>query len=260
MSSGLLRIIAALVILAAAAPVEAAELQVLSAGAVQEAEKALAADFTKETGNQVTFTFGNVGQIQDKLKAGVAADVIVLSAPALEALDKAGGLRAGSRTELGRAGIGVAVHEGAPKPRIATPEDFRKALLDAKSVVYADPAGGASSGIQVARILKELGIADEVNKKAKLVAGGYVVEAVAKGEVELGIHNISEILPVKGVSLVGPLPPQLQSYTLYAAGISAKSAAPEAAAAFIKFLTRADAVKQWKAAGIEPASMHDSFK
>jgi len=229
----------------------AVEIHVLSAGAVQEAEKALAAEFEKETGYHVSFVFGVVGAIQDRLKAGERADVVVLSAPAIDAMASAHELIGNGGTPLAKVGIGVAVRDGAPKPDISTPEAFRTALLAAHSVVYADPAKGASSGIQFQRILAQLGIADAVKAKANLQPGGYVVEVVARGEVELGVHNISEILPVKGVVLVGPLPPPLQSYTTYVAAVPVSDAAPGPALAFVKFLAAPTAAQHWKAAGFE---------
>jgi molybdate transport system substrate-binding protein len=244
-------VVAAAAIAAGAAP--AAELRVLSAGAVQEVERDLAKEFETATGHKVVFTFGVVGAIQEKLKAGEKADVVVLSASAIDAMDKAGELKPGSRTALAKVGMGVAVREGARKPDISSPEALKQALLRAKSVVYADPGKGASSGIQFARILRELGILDVVNAKANLQPGGYVVEVVARGEAELGVHNISEILPVKGVTLVGPLPPPLQSYTTYVAAVPGKAESPEPALALIKYLTRPDAVHHWTEAGFEPA-------
>jgi molybdate transport system substrate-binding protein len=236
----------------AATPAQAVEIHVLSAGAVQEAEKVLAAEFERQSGDRVSFVFGVVGAIQDRLKAGERADVIVLSAQAIDAMANAHELIGDGGTPLAKVGIGVAVREGAPKPDISTPEAFRAALLAARSVVYADPAKGASSGIQFQRILSQLGIADVVKMKANLQPGGYVVEVVARGEAELGVHNISEILPVKGVELVGPLPPPLQTYTTYVAGVPIGDAAPGPALAFIKFLGSPAAAARWKAAGFEP--------
>lgn len=224
-------------VLAAAPAAHAAEFRVLSAGAVTEAVTEIAAQFRDETGSDAKPTFGTVGAIEEKLRGGEPADVVILSAPSLEALERAGKIVAGSRVELGRVGIGVAVRAGSPRPDITTPESFRRTILDAKSLVYADPAKGASSGIYFAELLARLGIADAVKGKTTLLPGGYVVELVAKGDAEIGIHQISEILPVKGVTLVGPLPPELQKYTVYAAGVTKDAAAPDIAAAFIKRLT-----------------------
>jgi molybdate transport system substrate-binding protein len=231
----------------------AIEIQVLSAGAVQEAEKAIAEDFREATGNKVNFTTGTVGQIQDRLKGGAPADVIVVSATALEQLEKAGDVRARSGTTLGRIGIGVGVKEGAPTPDISTPEKFKNAILKAKSLTYMDPGAGASSGIATAKILQELGIAEEVAKKTKLTQSGYSADRVASGEVELAIQNVSEIVPVKGVKVAGMLPAPLQVYTAYGAGVATKSVNPKEATDFIRFLARAEASARWKEAGIEPA-------
>lgn len=231
----------------------AVEINVLSAGAVQEAEKAIAEDFRHATGNKVNFTVGTVGQIQEKLKSGAPADVIVVSAAALEQLEKSGDVRARSGAALGRIGIGVGVKEGAPAPDISTPEKFKEAILKAKSVTYMDPAAGASSGIATAKIMRDLGIAEDVAKKTRLTQSGYSADRVASGEVELAIQNVSEIVPVKGVKLAGMLPEPLQVYTAYGAGVATKSIAPKEATDFIRFLTRAETSMRWKEAGIEPA-------
>jgi len=231
----------------------AVEINVLSAGAVQEAEKAIAEDFRHATGNRVNFTVGTVGQIEEKLKSGAPADVVVVSAPALEQLEKSGDIRARSGAALGRIGIGVAVKDGAPAPDVSTPEKFKEAMLRAKSLTYMDPGAGASSGIATAKILRDLGIAEEDAKKTKLTQSGYSADRVASGEVELAIQNVSEILPVKGVKLAGMLPEPLQVYTAYGAGVATKSINPKEATDFIRFLARAEASARWKEAGIEPA-------
>jgi molybdate transport system substrate-binding protein len=228
-------------------------INVYTAGAVQEAERALAADFMDMTGNKVSFVVGTVGQIQEKLKSGAPADVIVVSAAALEELQKAGDVRGSSAVALGRIGIGVGVKEGAAVPDISTPEKFKEAMLKAKSVTYMDPAEGASSGIATAKIMTQLGIAEEVAKKTRLTKSGYSADRVASGEVEIAIQNVSEIVPVRGVKLAGMLPEPLQVYTAYAAGVATNSVAPKEATDFIRFLHRAEAAARWKEAGIEPA-------
>jgi molybdate transport system substrate-binding protein len=232
---------------------QAVEINVYSAGAVQEAERTLAAGFTQMTGNKVHFTVGTVGQIQEKLKSGAPADVIVVSATALEQLEKAGDVRPKSGVALGRIGIGVGAKDGSPTPDISTPEKFKEAMLKAKSLTYMDPAQGASSGIATAKIMKDLGIADEMAKKTKLTQTGYSADRVASGEVEYAIQNVSEIVPVKGVKLVGMLPEPLQVYTPYAAGVAIKSVAPKEATDFIRYLARAESAGEWKEAGVEPA-------
>jgi molybdate transport system substrate-binding protein len=231
----------------------AVELHILTAGAVQEGEKKLADEYRHMTGNRVTFISGTVGQIQERLKNREAADVIVVSKPAMEQLDKAGEIRPSASAVLGRIGIGVAAKEGSTIPDIGTSEKFKAAMLKARSITYMDPAAGASSGIATAKILRDLGIADEMAKKTKLTETGYSAERVASGEVELAIQNVSEILPVKGVRLAGPLPEPLQVYTVYSAGVASNSVNPKEAMDFIRFLIRKESAQAWQAAGVEPA-------
>lgn len=252
----LLSLALAIVIAAAmsGAIARADELTVMSAGAVEGALKDLAADYTKANGTVVHFVIGNVGMIQDRLKAGETADVVILSAAAIDALDKSGGLAASGAVPLGRTGMGVAVKAGAPRPEISTPASFKAALLAAKSIAYSDPAGGGSSGIYFDGLIQKLGIADEIRKKAVLIRGGSAADRVASGEAEVAVQNISELIHVTGVQLVGPFPVENQNYLTYAAGVSARSTAPQRTLAFIRYLTRSEAAERWKAAGIEPAS------
>jgi len=240
-------------VLGAPGAASAVEINVYSAGAVQEAERELAKEFTSATGHKVNFTVGTVGQIQEKLKTGAPADVIVVSTPALAQLEKAGDVRANSAVALARIGIGVGVKEGAPVPDISTPAKFKDAMLKAKAITYMDPAQGASSGIATAKIMQSLGIADEMAKKTKLTQTGYSADRVASGEVDIAIQNVSEIVPVKGVKLAGMLPEPLQVYTPYSAGVATKSVAPKEATDFIRFLARSESAGHWKEAGIEPA-------
>src|SRR5205823_13766751 len=171
----------------------------------------------------------------------------------IAALSSKGKFVSGSRVNLARVAVGVVVKDGTPKPDIGSVVAFKQALLAAKSVAYIDPAAGGSSGIYVAGLLDKLGIAAEVKPKAKLIPGGAVAEHVARGEAELGIHQISEILPVKGVTLVGPLPADIQNYTTYAAGLGANAKDGEAAKALIKTLTGPAAAEVLKSKGMQPA-------
>ena len=234
-------------------PAAAVEIHVLTAGAVQEAEKQLAAQYRRMTGNRVTFVAGTLGQIQERLKNKEPADVIVLSKAALQQLEQEGEIRPQAAAILGRVGIGVAVREGEAVHDLATPEKFGAALLNARSITYRDPAAGASSGIATAKILNELGIADEMAAKTRLTQSGHSAERVASGEVEIAIQKISEIVPVKGVRLAGPLPAPLQVYTVYCAGAANNSVNPKEAMDFIRFLIRAESARIWQEAGIEPA-------
>ena len=248
------RVLAVLGVLLAVsvASVDAAEIKVLSAGAMRAMVTELGAEFTRETGHTLALTAGTVGQLRDRILAGDAADVVVMSDTAIDQLIGQGHLVRGSRVDIARTGIGVAVREGAAKPDIATPEAFKQALLSAKSIAYVDPASGATSGIYFAGLLQRLGIADAVKAKTVLrTGGGYVAELVARGEAELAVHQISEIVPVKGATLVGPLPRELQKVTVYSTALPARATTTEPAKAFVEFVTRPAFKARLAAAGLD---------
>ena len=229
---------------------EAAEIQVLSAGAVRAIVTELAQAFEKETGHKVALAFGTVGVTRQRLAAD-PADVVIMSDVAIDESIKQDRIVSGSRTDIARTGMGVGVREGTPAPDISTSEAFKQALLAAKSITYVDPAQGATSGIHLAGVLQQLGIADAMKAKTTLVPGGYPAELVAKGEVAMVVHQISEIVPVKGVTLVGPLPKDVQKVTVYSAGIATKATAPEVARAFVTFLTAPSVKPKFAAAGLD---------
>lgn len=238
-------------LLAGAGPSMAAEIKVLTTGAFKQVVVALVPDYEKATGNKVVVDNGTVGELQKRVDGGEAFDVLVLSPKGIEDYIKSGKLAAGSSATLGRVGVGVMVKEGAPKPDISSVEAFKQALRNAKSVAYIDPASGGSSGIYVADLLNKLGLADVVKPKAKLKQGGHVADLISSGEAELGIHQISEIVSEKGVTLVGPLPKELQNYTTYTVGLSASTKEPDAAKAFLQVLTGPKAAAVLKAKGME---------
>jgi molybdate transport system substrate-binding protein len=245
----------AMVLMAAGAPRGAAgaEIKVLTAGAFKQVLLALVPDFERTSGHKVTVENDTVGALTKRIAGGEAFDLAVLTPKAVDDLAKEGKFAAGSRANLARVGVGVVVKDGTPKPDIGSVAAFKQALLAAKSVAYIDPAAGGSSGIYVAGLLDKLGIAADVKPKAKLIPGGAVAEHVAKGEAELGIHQISEILPVKGVTLVGALPAEIQNYTVYAAGLGAQAKDGDAAKALLKTLTSPAAAEVLKSKGMEPA-------
>lgn len=214
----------------------AAEIKVLSAGATKPALAPLVETYAKQASDKVDVSYGTMGLLQEKLAAGERADVIVATVEVMADLEKQGKIVTGSRVPLGDIGVGVAVREGAPIPDISTPDAFKQTLLKAKSIVYVDPTKG-TSGKHVAGVLQRLGIAEAVKSKTILREGGYAVEAVAKGDAEIGIQQTSEILPVKGVKLVGQLPGDLQKVTTYSAAIMSDAASPKPAQAFIRYLT-----------------------
>ena len=232
----------------------AAEIKVISGGAFKQVLNALAARYHKDTGNTLAITYRTVGQHVDLIRSGKEPfDVAVLTPVAIDGLIKDGKVVPGTRTDLAKTGIGVVVKAGAPLPDISTVAAFKRALLAAKSVAYIDPKAGGSSGIYVGGLLERLGIAAQVNAKAVLVHGGAVADHVADGEAELGIHQISEILPVAGVTLVGPLPADIQNFTTYAAGIGSQAQDVAAARAVLKFLSGEESIAIIKAKGMEPA-------
>jgi len=234
---------------------KAAEIKVISGGAFKQVLAALAAQYEKESGNKLDIAYQTVGQHLALIRDGKEEfDVAVLTPDAIDGLAKEGKVVPGSRTDLAKVGVGVAIKAGAPLPDIASVDAFKRSLLAAKSVAYIDPNAGGSSGIYVARLLERLGIAAAVNAKAKLIQGGAVADHIADGEAEIGIHQISEILPVAGVTLVGPLPADIQNYTVYAAGVGTAAKDGAAARALVRFLSGPHALPIIKAKGMEPAS------
>jgi molybdate transport system substrate-binding protein len=244
-----------MVLVAAGAPggAVAADIKVLTAGAFKQVVLALVPEFEKQTGHKVTVENDTVGALTKRIEGGEGFDVAVLTPGAVNDLASKGKFVVGSRTNLARVGIGVVVKDGTPKPDIGSVDAFKSALLAAKSVAYIDPVAGGSSGIYVAGLLDRLGIAAEVKAKAKLIHGGAVAEHIANGEAELGIHQISEILPVKGTTLVGPLPADIQNYTVYAAGLGANAKESDAAKALLKAFSSPAAGEIIKSKGMEPA-------
>ena len=238
-----------------ASPADAAEIKVLSAGAYQSIVVAVQPEFEKQTGHKLVIDNDTVGGLAKRIEDGEAFDVVIVSPGAVDELIKKGKAASGTRQTLARVGIGVMVKDGAAKPDIATVDAFRKAVLDAKTVAYIDPASGGSSGIYLASLFEKLGIASAVKPKARLKQGGSVADLIVSGEAELGIHQISEILPVKGVTLVGPLPAEIQNYTTYAAGLSTSARDVAAAKALVQALAGPMAAPVLKAKGMEgPAS------
>src|SRR5580698_2236566 len=233
----------------------AAEIKVISGGAFKQVLNALVAQYQTESGNTVAVTYQTVGQHLDLIKNGQEEfDVAVLTPEAIDGLSKDGKIVAGSGIDLARTGVGVVVKVGTPLPDISTVDAFKNSLLAAKSVAYIDPKAGGSSGIYVGKLLNRLGIADAINAKAVLIHGGEVASHMVDGEAEIGIHQISEILAAKGAVLVGPLPAEIQNFTVYAAGVGSVAKDGATASALVKFLAGPYAGPIIKAKGMEPAS------
>jgi molybdate transport system substrate-binding protein len=229
-----------------------AEIRVMSGGAPQEVLAVLTPEFEKQSGHTVKVTFAVVTALRQKLDAGEKADMVLLPDPVIDAYVKAGKMRADGRAALGQIGLTVIVRQGAPQPDVSTPESFRQALLDARAVVHATPTA-TPSGAHMAKVIEQLGIAEAMRSKVvhrPALDGG--VALVAKGEADIGIYPTSEVVHVQGITQVGPLPPALQLTITYAAAVTADGASPEAASAFIKFLSDPANRKHWKEAGFDP--------
>ncbi len=232
----------------------AAELRVLITTAMKAAIDDLGPAFEKATGHKLTITYGPSGALAKRIANGEAVDLVIL-AGGIDDLIKQGKVVADSRRDVARVRIGVAVRKGAPKPDIGTVEAFKQTLLKAKSIAYVDPAAGGASGVYLAKMLERLGILKEVNAKARLARGGtedMVSAIVARGDAEIGLQQISEIMSVPGAELVGPLPDELQTVTVYNAGVPATAKEAAAARAFTAFLTTPAAAAVYKTKGLDP--------
>ena len=228
--------------------INAAEIRVFSGGALKSAVAPLAAEFERSSGHSVKIEFVPMGPLQARLAKGERPDLVFITSDVLDVLAGSGRVERAAARELGRVGIGVAIREGAVAPDISTPEAFRNTLLAARSLVYIDPKIG-TSGKHFAEVLERLGITEQMKSKSVLGTGGFVVEPVGRGEVEIGVHQISEILPVKGVRMIGELPAALQKYTVYIA-VPPAGTGSGPAAALVRYLTSATARASFASAGM----------
>lgn len=245
---------AALVVAAitAATPAAAAEINVVAAGAVRGIIGSMIDDYSKQTGLRFSFTVGPTGQLRDALSSGKPVDLVIAAAPLMDELEKAGRIAPGSRTDLGRVGLGVVVREGAPLPDISTPDAVKAALLKARTIAYTDPKLGGTSVIHLMKITADFGIKDEVIRKGLIATGGNdAAEKVADGKADIAIVPITDI-HAKDAKLVGPLPEPIQRSMVYAAAIPANSADPAAAKAFVAALTAPALRDRWIKAGWQP--------
>ena len=233
---------------------QAAEIHVVSSGGFAAAYKALAPEFEKKTGNTLVTEWGpSMGEtpqaVPARLRRGEPIDVVIMVGDALGNLIKQGKVVANSRVDLARSGIGIAVRAGAPKPDISTLEALKRTLLAAKSIAYSDSASGVYVSTEM---FKRLGIADLVASKAHMIPAEPVGQVVARGDAEIGFQQISELIPIKGIEIIGPLPPELQKYTIFSAGTVKGAREPEAGRALIQFLASPAAAPAIEKSGMEP--------
>jgi molybdate transport system substrate-binding protein len=232
----------------------AAEVRVMISGGLTAAYQALVPEFEKATGNKVITAYGpsmgtTVNAIPVRLSRGEPADVLILVGYALDDLVKQGKANADSKVDLVKSPIGIAVKSGAPKPDIGSADAVKRALLEAKSVAYSDSASGVYVSTEM---FAKLGITDAMKGKAKQIPATPVGEIVARGDADIGLQQIAELKPVKGIDIVGPLPPDLQKITVFSAGIATGSKEPEAGKALIKFLASPAARDELVKSGLEP--------
>jgi molybdate transport system substrate-binding protein len=241
----------AALLLASVTSAAATEIKVLDANALTAAMKELAADYSKETGNTVSFVGVSPGQVEQRIKAGEVYDLVITATASAQTFEKEGRLIAGSRQPLARVGIGVAVRDGVTVD-LSTVETTRKALLDANSITYSDASTGGLSGLNARKVLANLGITEAVKAKTKLsqnLADGQA--AIARGEIDMGLFNVSEIPRAPGVVRAGPVPTAVQVYINYDSAIPVTNTSPDAARALLTSFHRPAARAVWEKAGLE---------
>ena len=227
----------------ASAGAAAVEISVMSTGAVRLAFTEAASAWEKRSGHKVNATFEPAGPLRKRLAAGDRGDVLIIPVDNFPALERDGVIVPGSRRDLGAVAMGVAVRKGAPVPDISTPEALKRVLSEATSLTYMDPERGTSGKYFDEVVLGKLGIREAVRSKATLGEGGYIAEKVARGEVELAFHNITEILPVQGVTVVGLLPAELQRPTVYSGAVMSGAKNSREAAALLDYLASSEGRK-----------------
>ena len=225
-----------------------AEIRVMASAAFKEAYLELVPGFERTTGHKVANVWVPSVQMMSRLKGGETVDLVILSAASLDELEKAGIIS--ERFDLAKSGVGVAVRAGAPKPDISSGEALKRAVLAARTIVYST----GPSGIYLAGLFRRMGISDAIQAKVKQVQGEPAGAPVARGEAELGFQQMSELLPVSGIDIVGPLPPDVQEITVFGAGLHARAPEPAAAKALVKALTAPEAAPVIKKKGMEPAA------
>jgi molybdate transport system substrate-binding protein len=231
---------------------QAAEVVVFCPGAVQSLVTGLAQEFAQASGHTVKFVYGTAGSVAKRVADGERGDVVITTAELLAGLAQSGKVAAPSIRPLGSMGVGVAIRAGSALPDVKTVASFKAAMLAARSITFADPAFGGQSGIHVAKVFEQLGIAQELKPKLQLRPGApEAFKEVARGDIEIGLGQISEILANKDIVLIGPLPPEIQSSVAFSAGVHSGAVAADAASAFIAFLTTPAAKERFRKLGFD---------
>jgi molybdate transport system substrate-binding protein len=248
MVSVLIPVVIAIVLLGATTA-QPADIKVISSAAVKDVLVELVPTFEKANGHNVTVTWAGTEAITRRIGEGEIVDLVLIAAPNIDKLIADGKLAAGSRADVARSGIGVALRSGLPRPEISSGDALKQAVLAARSVAYSS----GPSGFYLADLFKRMGIADQIKDKVKQTPSGVQVgEVVARGEADLGFQQVSELLHLKGIQYLGPLPADIQHVTVFSAGLHAAAPAPDAAKALVRFLTSPEAAPAIRNAGMEP--------
>jgi molybdate transport system substrate-binding protein len=226
----------------------AAEIKVMASAAFKEAYVELVPEFERTTRHKVVTIWTPTVEMMKRLKGGETVDLVIIAADSLDELIKLGRIVPESRVDIAKSGIGIAVRAGAPRPDIRTTEALKRALLAARSIAYST----GPSGVYIISLFQRMGIADELKPKIKQVQGVPIGELVARGEAEIGFQQVSEILPVAGIELLGPLPADIQRITVFSTGLHVGAKHPEAARELVRFFTAPAAVPVIRKKGMEP--------
>jgi molybdate transport system substrate-binding protein len=250
--SGSALVIALVATMAGTNPAAAEEIRLLSAAAMQSVFREIAGEFERGSGHKLIISYGTIGGVAQRVQAGEGADFVIGSSLTMPGLAKDGRINPASLVTICRTGIGIVAPTTDRARRIASVDDFKQAALDAKVVIYADPVRGGAAGVHVARVLQKLGIADRLKSQITLAAGGDVTEVtLAQGGGALGITQISEIVGKAGADYLGPMPGELQNYTVFVGGTPAGAGPSNGATAFIKFLQGPAALAAIEAKGMQ---------
>ena len=243
----------AVLFLSLAGSLDAAQLKLFLGGAVTESVRKIGSEFSKKTSNQIDINSNTSGALQKMLQSGAKADIVLVASPTMDALEKDHLIMAGTRFDVARGLVGVGIRPGAKAPDLSSADAFKKSLLAARSISFVDPKSGGTSGTHMAKVLEQMGIAAEMQKKIVYrTQGSEVADAVAKGDAEIGITFTSELAPNKGVKVAGVLPASIQLPTDYSVAIPVGAPNADAARAFLKELKTAQAQAAFKEAGLEP--------
>ena len=225
-------------------------LKVLTSNSMRAVMDELVAQFERASGHKISISYDPAKLMLGRIRSGECADVAILGSSVIDDLANEGHIASDTRVVLACCGIGMAVRAGAARPDIGSVEGFKRALRNAKSIAYT--IDGAS-GMHFAGLIERLGIAEDLKASARRRSGGLIGELVASGEAEIAIQQIPELMAVRGIDLVGPIPAEMQKITVVAAGVFRNAREPQAARALLGFLSKPDATAVIKSKGLEPA-------